>query len=293
MYKGIAIFILSFSYTLTINGQSHNRYPSPIYQYYSDLKTINPAETALGQPWVLSVGNQALTGDFNNINNYYANLSAWISGHDTLSRTHGIGINFLGEREGSIFVNTRAYLSYALRLRLSMRYQMAVGASVGGINYVIQSTANSGGGSAGGVDARVGLCLYSTSVKLGVSVHQIPNSKLTPLVETVELQRYLELYGIHQWDISPQAKLKSMVHTRMLPHQRWSPDITELCLLNEAFAFGVSYTWLRRYGFIVGIQNIQLGPGKIQSYLAYYVPAGNFRISPNAGTIALTLSYHH
>lgn len=269
----------------------HDRYPSLFSQYYNHLRLINPAEVASTNAFEMSAGNQALTGDFNNVGNYFANVSMVLSGNDSLKTKHALALNFMGEKEGTLFSNTRVYMSYALMINLSSRFHLAFGVSPGWINYLVKATANSGGASAQTFDANAGLCLSSTKAKFGIALSQFPNATITPLVEQLVLRRYLSLYAQQILDLGVNVKLKSIAHASIQSSKSLTPNITEQFLFKEILSIGLSYTLQRQYGILLGIEKIPFLKGNIKTYFSFQMPINNMQVAQNMNTLAVALSY--
>ncbi len=101
--NNIAIAVAIFVCLVKAKAQMHDRYPSLFSQYYNHLRLINPAEVASTNAFEISAGNQALTGDFNNVGNYFANVSMVLSGNDSLKTKHALDLNVMGVKEGTLF----------------------------------------------------------------------------------------------------------------------------------------------------------------------------------------------
>lgn len=272
-------------------AQVHDRYPSLFFQYYNNLKLVNPAEACLGKKISIDAGNQFFTGDFNNIGSYYGTGSYVFAGNDSSVSKQAIALSLLGEREGSIFSNTRLYASYALRRKLSYKYELAMGIAVGLASYVIQVTPHSAGGSAQAFDGNVGLCLSSQHLKLGLAVNQFANSTLTPLVERLVLKRFFEAYAQHVWELSASIQLKSILHGRFQSGLQLRPDLTEVLMLKDFLALGMTYTLQRQYGFLIGLEKLPLLKGNFKTYFSYHLPVRNTSVAQNMSIVAIGLSY--
>lgn len=274
-------------------AQVHDRYPSLFFQYYNNLKLINPAEVSLGSKVNIDAGSQFFTGDFSNIGSYYATSSYMFSGNDSSVSKQAIGLNLIGEREGSIFSNNRLYGSYSLRRKLSDEYELAMGLAVGMASYVIQATPNSAGGGAQAFDGNVGLSVSSSYIKFGIAINQFANNTLTPLVERLVLKRFFEGYIQHYWDISASTQLKSILHTRIQSGLQLRPNLTEMLMFRELFAFGFTYTFERQYGFLIGLEKIPLLQGNIKTYFSYHLPVNHPNVAQNMNTVVIGLSYQY
>lgn len=291
MKNALWIYIVFIWCLQQVKAQVHDRYPSLFFQYYNNLKLINPAEASLDQKAAVDVGNQFFTGDFNNIGSYYGTGSYVFSGNDSTTSKQAVALSLLGEKEGSIFSNTRLYASYALRRKLSLKYELALGIAAGMASYLIQVTPHSAGGSAQAFDGNVGLCLSSQRLKLGVAINQFANSNLTPLVETLVLKRYFEAYVQHIWEASASIQLKSIVHSRFQSALPVHPDLTEVLIFKDRFALGLSYTLQRQYAFLVGLEKIPLLKGNIKTYFSYHLPVQNTKVAQNMNVVVIGLAY--
>jgi hypothetical protein len=289
--KNIAIVVVIFTCLVKAGAQVHDRYPSLFSQYYNHLNLINPAEIASSGVIEMNVGNQALTGDFNNIGNYFANISMALSGNDSSQTKHALSVNLLGEREGSLFSNTRVYIGYALKMKLSSKLHLALGISPGWISYMVKATANSGGASSQAFDANAGICLSSRKARFGLVLSQFPNTTITPIVEQLRLRRYVQLYAQHTLDLGMNVQLKSNAHASIQPYKSLTPNLTEQFLFKEILSVGLSYTLFRQYGFLLGIEKIPLLKGTIKTYFSFQMPVGNTQVAQNMNTLAIALGY--
>lgn len=262
-------------------------------QYFNNLNQINPANINDCDTIAIGVGNQSFTGDFNNIGGFYANALKRINKKDTVRLQQAIGLNFIGEKEGSVFSNSRFYLGYAVRLKLNTKFQISLGVSAGLFSNTIKGGSNNAGSASNVFDANIGLCISNKYNKFGIALNQFPGSSFTPIVEKLIIERYILGYFQNAQRISVNFEIRSNVLASIQKERLFTPNITEVFVVNDVLSFGISYTFKTQYGFLIGIEKIKIARGLLLPYISYHLPVPNRQIAQNTSVFSIGINYKY
>lgn len=224
---------------------------------------------------VLHRGN---LGVFNDVSTTYAqftlNLSS-ISGKDSASNRY-LGIHVESDREGRLLSRNRGYLQFAQHLSIADDWDISLGAMLGGLNLIFQSTSITPGVSASAWDGAAGVSsTYKKKYTFGASVVQMFNTSLISVNQTTVLQRFISLYADASLVERPQYQCN--VYGRS-----WFRD-GEI-LLADGGVYGTFFNYLRagvgyrmQQGAVVhlGLDDIRIGGGRAVFLTSFEFPVAS------------------
>ncbi|WP_299252200.1 type IX secretion system membrane protein PorP/SprF, partial [uncultured Cytophaga sp.] len=187
------------------NGQNGSLMPDVYGQFFQNYYLINPANSDTSS-LVLHLGHKSQLGVFRGVRQTYFDANFRIKSKKSNSR-HCLGIQLFNNSEGDFFSKNRAYGRYSFDIKLSDSYFLSAGLSVGMVSYAFKATQSSAGGSDLTYDGNIGLWLVGTHFKIGTSMQQVFQGKLSPIGQTFELTRQYNLNASYAFFINPNIQL--------------------------------------------------------------------------------------
>lgn len=126
-----------------------------------------------------------------------------------IHKKHLFGLKTYTEQETTLFSKNKFSGFYAYKLRLRSGFEWSMAAQVGLANVVFGGSEKSSGGSAWAPELSVSTTLHWTKTKLGVTLHQISNSRLQPIGYEFQLKPYLNLYVNRSFQLNANISLES------------------------------------------------------------------------------------
>ncbi len=287
-----AVFILSMIFTKTF-AQDVMGLPVLFNQFTRTYFLINPASIGNDSDLEVSIGRQFNTDEWSNIYTHYANINLELTPKrkaDHYSH-HTLGLTFIGDKEGDYLSRTRAYALYNAHIMLSEKISLAAGASLGVASYAVKGTAVSPSGAATSPDGSVGLWLYDANGShAGLSVNQLAESKLTPIVETTRLVRHYNISLRKALSLNAHLSLYPALLVRYVPQYSTTYEAATTLVMNELFSVGAAGRYKNNISVMAGLERIPAFRGYAKTAFSYTFPAGK-QVQANFNTYEFTLSF--
>jgi type IX secretion system PorP/SprF family membrane protein len=283
-----APLVVLFWYAIPLRAQDVAYTPVQFQQFFSACSIINPAANGSVGLFELQSGRQQHGGAWKHISTTFVSANTRFNQRQS-GKFQVAGIAFIADNEGQYLKRSRVFLSYGWHTSLSKKVSLGAGASSGIFNYQVASSNAMVGGTAITVDASLGLYLYSTRYYFGVSGNQILNNSLTPLVETTQLIRHVNLMGGYTMDLNKSVSVTPQFLIRYAKGFPLDIDVAAVAVLNNIVTAGINYRHHKGVVPMVGFQEIKMGKGFARLMFSYAVPMGN--IAETIQTYELTLGY--
>lgn len=191
------LFLLFLCFDLLNAQQESSLYPIRFIQYYNGMSIYNPAHGCIENDYEVATGNQRLIGNFNGISTYFlvANMKISGSANRMNSPFSVLGLYVYNDREGKYLNRSRFYATYAWHGNITKKLKVSGGFHMGGFNYSVKGTPLSGDGSDFSPDGIIGVYLYNSIFKTGISYNQIFNNSIQPLEEYAKLNPFVNFSG--------------------------------------------------------------------------------------------------
>lgn len=280
--------ILLATISQTVVGQHIvNQYPLEVSQFFDVLALSNPTLQNQKEKWQATVFSKAYTGLLKNNNFSLFNISTRITPKESKSY-HNIGAILYYDKEGSYLNRYRAYVNYAYTVPLNDLWSTSLGASLGAMSYKVGNE-NFTGGQDNTFDGNIGFSLFSQSWTFGLSLLQIPQGQVQPIVERSLLKRYYAAYVHRCIDLSAKSRLLTDLNTTVFGVQK--PWVNARCSweYNELISIGMLYKWNKSLGLIFGLEKIKLGENLLKLHLSYDM---NISKSYKNNSVEVSLSFY-
>lgn len=263
MVLGVSVFQKSVAQSVV------HQYPLEVSQFFSILTLSNPALQNKEDKWQATAFSKAYTGLLKNNNLSLFNVSTRITPKKSKSY-HNVGAILYYDKEGSYLNRYRVYINYAYSLRLNDTWTTSLGASIGAMSYRVGNE-NFPGGQDNTMDGNIGLALFSQRWAFGLSILQIPQGQVQPIIERSLLQRYYAAYAQRSFDLSAKSRLLADLNTTVFGTQQ--PWLNARCSweYDGLVSLGMLYKWNKSLGLIFGLEKIKLGENQLRLYLSYDV----------------------
>jgi hypothetical protein len=237
----------------------------------------------------ISVENQRLLGNFNNVSTYYFNGNVRIFPKQKLNGPFSVtGILLYNDREGKYLNRTRCYLLYAWHANLTGNMKFSAGFAIGGMNYSVKGTALSGDGSDIKADGSIGMSIYNPTFQTGISIGQIFNSEVQPLEEITVLHPFLNLTAEKKFLINSKLVIVPSTSIRILFENKTSLADANLSFLirNKLFISSGIYN-NNKINLCLGINNLLILGGKMNIHISYGYPILRNTLNYSFGEIGI------
>lgn len=259
-------------------------------QYFNHYYLINPAAKNLGKKLDLTLGNRSQTGAFAGVGSTYGNLD--YSPGSKQKQSHLLGAFLSNMRKGEYIQLNRLNLRYAFTTSLSERSSLSAGISGGLVNYRLAASNASAGGSALGLDIGAGLWYFSEHVNFGASLLQVSETSLTPINETLKLNRYMNLnpeyvFSLHHtFDLALRGW-----YVQSLSDDLWKIIVSPVFTWKEKLDLGGGYDNRRgAYGYL-GVKSLSLGQGAFSLGFSYLIISTRKFSDVNDSVVEISLAY--
>jgi len=285
--------IILFSITTNLYAQREViGFPFFLGNYTESYALFNPAYLTTDNHADVRLGNQRFTGAWNNIQALYALGAIRLGKQKELSklRFHAVGVAFYTEQEGDFLRRNRFYGQYAVGVAISPEIQLAVGTTIGGMNYLVLANAVSAGGADTQLDGVLGIRLQTPYIEIGYAISQIFNRSVQPLAEIYRLVPIYHYTATTQYKINEQIKGKPYAYLRYINPQLYDLIPSHIFILSDLISLGIGYRYRQNLFFSVGLEDIKTNWGKFKVLFSYQNPIGNTNFA-NFNTLELTLVY--
>lgn len=261
-------FFLVFSISsLILKGQSGTLMPDTYDQFFQNYYLINPANIDTSQI-MLHMGHKSQLGVFRGVKQTYFDANFRIKSN-SLNNRHYVGVQLFNNGEGDYFNKNRAYGRYSFDIRLSERYYLSAGASLGMVNYAFKATQSSAGGSDITYDGNLGLWLVGNRLKVGSSMQQVFQRTLSPIGQQFVLRRQYNANLIYSFFINPYVELTAHLWYKYNTYTSCTFDAAAVITLQSIIEFGANYRYQRGFVLMGGVKDIRMGTSKISIAMSY------------------------
>ena len=248
---------------------------------------VNPSMQNMKHRWELNAFSKVYTGLFKNNNLSLFSASTRISSQEN-DNFHNVGVYLYYDKEGNYINRYRSYIQYAYTLKLNARWYSSFGASIGGSSHKIGNADYIAGGQDNAVDGSIGISLYNDKSALALSVMQIPQGVIQPLVEQSVLRRYYNVFARKDITLSHRAALKNSLALSLYEDRPLSLIMTTGWVYDDLISVSVLYRWNKSLGVMLGLEKIKINKHELQMYLSYDI---NISKSYKNNSAELTLKY--
>jgi hypothetical protein len=126
------------------------------------------------------------------------------------------------------------------------------------------------GGTSNTSDASIGMMLYNKSFYGGISIGQLPENKVQPILETTVLSRYIQTTIGKDFDIKEDLVAKTSVNARFFTKNTTSDIYLQSGLLwNGLIGLYGNYRWNKQASLIFGLEKIEIDGMQLRTYFSY------------------------
>ncbi len=272
-------------------GVQMSRYPVFFHQQANCYDLFNPAGSAPGAGMGVDIGNQRHGGDWKDFTTYFLNINMDIPlrPKEKTIASNRLGFRFYGDQEGVYIGTSRFYGKYLWRTKVSSEWFFAGAIEAGGFNFHAKGTYTTGDRSVFGMDANVGIWLYSDLWHLGIAGNQLLNSDFTPFLEPMALKRFYTFSLIRKFFVSEEFVVKPVLVYRYFIDQPAHVDFDIISSIDGLIMAGAGYHRLTGFLFFAGIENFNFLSGRSRVAFSYHTPLANSQL--NINTYEFTLGY--
>jgi hypothetical protein len=266
-YIHIAFFLLGTSIQLVAQLKVAG-YPVELTQFNQQLSFQNPAAICKNNEWETSLTSKRNIGFWRNNQTYFASGAFRINPRKK-SSFQTIGAQFYYDKEGIYLHRYRAYLLYSYHVALNKDWTLSTGLSVGMMTYQVGNN-DYEGGTANTSDASIGMMLYNKLFFGGISIGQLPENKVQPILETTVLNRYIQTTIGKDFGVGEDIIIKSGINARFFTQTK-TPDISlqSGIVWNELVGLYGSYRWNKQAAIIFGLEKIEIDGMQFRTYFSY------------------------
>ena len=170
-----------------------------------------------------SVAPSSYNHDGYKLNAYYKNRTGLLSDVKDLyadfiyrkNDAHSLGVKLYSEQETSLFRKSKFQAVYAYTIPIYKKLFISLGTQFGLANIFFGSSGASAGGSGFAFDASLSSTFHYKTLDLGIALHQIPNTSITPLSYPFVLERYTDTYLSNKFKLNSKYELESGFNTKI------------------------------------------------------------------------------
>ena len=245
-------------------------YPVNLSQYLQQPSFQSPAAIVATNKWETSLTSRRNLGFWRNNHTYFAQGAFRIQ-KDEQSNFHGLGVAMYYDKEGAYLKRYRGYLQYAYHLKLSKKYTLSGGLSLGLMSYQV-GNADYDGGTASCFDGTLGFMFYGNGLYISANIAQLPQSKVQPIYEITVLSRYYQFLAGKDFKLNNELELRTNLNTKIYSSK--DPDIYGQAGIrwNETLGLYGIYKLKGQAAIMLGIEKIELDDMQLRAYFSYDIP---------------------
>lgn len=268
IYANCILLVLLLQ-NIPIMGQNTAVYPDQSGAYFNTMYLISPAYVPLDTKMDLNLAYKTGTGALNKIATFNVAFTRVLN--YTKPNNHVARVYFYNEKDGPYIHRSRAYANYAYKIKLGKELFLSSGIALGFAQTAFTAPSSTGNGNSIAPDAAIGVSLNHKKLEVGLSINQLLNATINPVVAPIKYERYINSYIQNRVNVSPFLNLKCGVLWRYLPS--YSDDISIFGMLEykDVISFGSSYKYNKSLSFIVST-NIHIGTERILLSFVYNTP---------------------
>ncbi|MFN8436340.1 MAG: type IX secretion system membrane protein PorP/SprF [Cytophagales bacterium] len=262
-------------------------YPTEISQTSINQFYQNPSSCDTSYKFVFDSFSKVYLGPFANNNYTFANFNYRINSQSE-SKFQYLGALFSYDKEGSFLHKYRFYVNYSYNIHLNQSWVTGFGARIGGFSYRIGKDDYPIGGNDNALDAALGIHLKNKSFDLGVSLFQIPQSKLQPFVEITKLAQYISVQSSYTKNLNHYLKNVSNLNINFYQQKTPSVSLISGIIINDQINLTAIYRLKKSIGFMFGLENIKIGNDHFKLYVSYDIQTNR---SIKSNSVEFSLNY--
>jgi len=276
MKKSLVVYIISTFCipTFTLYGQNGSLMPDVYDQFFQNYGLINPANTDTSYI-ALNMGHKSQIGIFKGVKQTYFDAIFRIKSN-SLNNRHYIGVQFLNNSEGDFFSKNRAYGRYAFDIQLTKGYYLSAGMSLGIVSYAFKATQSSAGGSDLTYDGNLGIWLVGRKLKLGTSIQQVFQGRLSPIGQTFELTRQYNVNASYDFYINPYVNVETHLWYKHQQNNMDDVQVAGIITMQNLVQFGGNYRYMKGLILIGGLKDIRVGTSRLSIAMSYSTGVLNY-----------------
>ena len=263
----LLLFIILLN--LPVSGQNNAVYPDQFGAYFNNMYLISPAYVPADTKMNLNFAYKTRTGALNKIATF--NFAFTRVFNNTKSNNHLVRLYFYNEKDGPYIHRTRVYANYAYKIKLGDELFLSSGIAIGFAQTAFTAPSSTGNGNSIAPDASIGLSVNYKKLEAGLSVNQLLNSIVNPVVASIEYERYYNSYIQYIFKLSPFINLKSGMLWRYLPSYRDDINIFGMLDYKDFISVGSCYNYNKSFSFIVSTK-LHVGTESILLSFIYNTP---------------------
>ena len=249
------------------------------------LSLFQPSNTSSDKANI-GVGSNQMIGAFDNIKSYYALAQYQL--HSTGKVWHKMGIQALSDQEGSFIRENRLYVSYSSHIPLNENYRLGLGIGAGIVGLSFKGNEVAPGGNATKPDIQFSSTIQSERTKIGLSINQLFQPKITPIVATYKLQRYASIFVQHQFNLSLNSAIRPFVYVRYAKAIPIESALQSSVLIHQKVAFAIGAKNFSSFLGGIALENILISDQNCSFFFNYQWPVAKLR---GASVFELGLSF--
>jgi len=234
---------------LNLKSQPNYYYPVAFTSFSFNQNQITVAKTSEENSKANFVGGySSLIGPFKKISNYYTGIDRTLKLDKNASQN--FGLFFYNERQGSYIAVPRGYLNYSFSKKIKKNIDLSAGLNLGFVSFRY-SAPTASLPSVTLPDGAISVKIQSKKLQTSFSSYQILNNQHSNVEYASKLQRYYQLFGQFETDVSPYFVIKTQFVWRFLPY---IPDeyLTTLYLTyDNKSSLGIFYSYRKGVSFLI------------------------------------------
>ncbi|WP_299247883.1 type IX secretion system membrane protein PorP/SprF [uncultured Cytophaga sp.] len=267
-YVNCILFAL-FLQNIPVLGQNTAVYPDQFGAYFNNMYLVSPAYVPLDTKMDINVAYKTGTGALNKIATFNVAFTRVLN--YTKPKNHIARVYFYNQKDGPYIHRTRAYANYAYKIKIGKETFLSSGIAFGFAQTAFTAPSSSGNGNSLAPDAALGVSLNHKKNEAGISINQLLNSTINPVIAPIKYERYINSYIQNTFTVSPFVSIKCGALWRYLPS--YTDDVSFFGMLQykDVISIGSSYKYNKSLSFIV-TTNIHIGTERIFISFVYNTP---------------------
>ncbi len=266
------VLIFHLSGFSVVWAQSIELLPVRFALFPTHYPVLNPALVNMKNPRSLAMGTQLTAGGFESVYSFYLNgaLTIFPDGRPN----QRLGITVMGDWEGELISRSWLSLMYAIEIPVAGKVRIGSGAHIGLVNYMVQNTVASPGGSDMAPVISVGLKVRDDRGHIGFAFNQTNRPTLVPIEQPVRLNRHVNLTSDYNFQMSRMFVLTPALWVRWLRDDYREYTFSLEAMLDDIFSFQTLWFHQRNLTFGFGMKNIRFAKTNLRIQFSYTVPFG-------------------
>jgi type IX secretion system PorP/SprF family membrane protein len=268
IYTNCILLVLLIQ-NIPVLGQNTAVYPDQFGAYFNNMYLVSPAYVPLETKMDINLAYKTGTGALNKISTFNVAFTRVLN--YSKPNNHVARVYFYNEKDGPYIHRSRAYANYAYKIKLGKKLFLSSGVAIGFAQTAFTAPSSTGNGNSIAPDVAIGVSMNYKKFEAGVSINQLLNSTINPVVAPIKYGRYINSYIQNTFIVSPFVNIKCGALWRHLPS--YTDDISVFGMLEykDVISIGSSYKYNKSLSFIVTTK-INIGTERILLSFIYNTP---------------------